>query len=578
MASTSALIATIILHIFFQDTLQSTPEDDSYVAAVVEYHGFHGNYSGEEILHFNVEKHIQLIAEAAKQNADIIVFPELGLLSYDETQFIEVPDPAKKIVPATDKNCHEALRNLSDAAIKYNIYVVTNLHELFKNNSKEYKYNTNIVFDRKGTLIARYRKYNLFGEKFLNRTETPDFVTFDTDFGVTFGTFICFDIIFENPAVGLVRDKNITDIVYSTAWFSELPFHAAIQEQNAWAYSNNVNLLASGFNCVNKGNTGSGIYSGRKGPIDYIQSELDQSHLIIGKVPKKPGTAAGSKVTANVLPLVDEEGTTGQHSTILHEQLDDFATYLLKPETMTHIDEKNITIISTDAQGLERTYEITHKLCHETSNFCCNFNLKFTVKYYPNEYDFNKDDTFTKTDAYYHFRYRLIAFDGIRKYIVDDTTGQQLCALMPCLNDTIESCARANINAKPISLQLDNRNLTLFSTEFSLINITADFQKDNVLYLPSILLSSTDKDVFGKLPTSDQYNLNIGEANGDKKTVSLQLPLKVDETIKLASGGILTRIFDRDNKPNDPNSANIITAKTLFWCSIPIIFYLFRNR
>lgn len=72
--------------------------------------------------------------------------------------------------------------------------------------------------------MNRYRKTNLFGEPEFNVTKVPEIVTFDTDFGVKFGTFICFDILFDTPALQLTRIHQITDIVYPTAWFSEIPF------------------------------------------------------------------------------------------------------------------------------------------------------------------------------------------------------------------------------------------------------------------------------------------------------------------------------------------------------------------
>lgn len=55
-------------------------------------------------------------------------------------------------------------------------------------------------------------------------TSVPEIVSFITDFGVKFGTFICFDILFREPAIQLTRVHQVTDIVYSTAWFSEVPF------------------------------------------------------------------------------------------------------------------------------------------------------------------------------------------------------------------------------------------------------------------------------------------------------------------------------------------------------------------
>lgn len=70
----------------------------------------------------------------------------------------------------------------------------------------------------------RYRKVHLYMEHQFDTVEPPEIVTFDTDFDVKFGTFICFDILFSVPALNLTRINNVTNIVYSTAWFSEAPF------------------------------------------------------------------------------------------------------------------------------------------------------------------------------------------------------------------------------------------------------------------------------------------------------------------------------------------------------------------
>ena len=102
-----------------------------------------------------------------------------------------------------------------------------------------YYYNTDVVFDRNGTIISRfvylirrtnnlfvdfrYHKYNLFGEFDMDRPDEPEIETFETDFGVKFGIFTCFDILFKSPAQ-TVLNENIDAIVYPTNWHSELPF------------------------------------------------------------------------------------------------------------------------------------------------------------------------------------------------------------------------------------------------------------------------------------------------------------------------------------------------------------------
>ena len=53
------------------------------------------------------------------------------------------------------------------------------------------------MFDRTGTLIAKYWKQNLFFEPIFDVPADPVFTSFRTDFGVNFGTFICFDSLWE---------------------------------------------------------------------------------------------------------------------------------------------------------------------------------------------------------------------------------------------------------------------------------------------------------------------------------------------------------------------------------------------
>jgi predicted amidohydrolase len=46
----------------------------------------------------------------------------------------------------------------------------------------------------------------------------------DTGFGVKFGIFTCFELVLEKPTIQLVKEWGVTDILFPTAWFSELPF------------------------------------------------------------------------------------------------------------------------------------------------------------------------------------------------------------------------------------------------------------------------------------------------------------------------------------------------------------------
>lgn len=57
----------------------------------------------------------------------------------------------------------------------------------------------------------------------------PDLVTFETDFGARFGMLICFDIVYDHPALTLYYKYGIRHFVFSTAWVDELPFHTGFE-------------------------------------------------------------------------------------------------------------------------------------------------------------------------------------------------------------------------------------------------------------------------------------------------------------------------------------------------------------
>lgn len=63
-------------------------------------------------------------------------------------------------------------------------------------------FNTELVFDNHGKLVAKYYKHNLFNEKnAINRTDLQ-LVTFKTEFG-KFGILTCSDILYEHPIKGI---------------------------------------------------------------------------------------------------------------------------------------------------------------------------------------------------------------------------------------------------------------------------------------------------------------------------------------------------------------------------------------
>ncbi|XP_018335021.1 vanin-like protein 2 [Agrilus planipennis] len=208
----------------------------TYKAAVVEFSPRISAYNPQDLLLENAAFYVDYIENAAELGVEIIVFPEDGLTGLNiwtaDVTFESiakystfVPEIKDEIAPCDYSSVNyyaKALIDLSCSARTNGIYTVINvLEKSFSSDNSTFLYNTDVVFDRNGVVIAKYRKVNLFNEAFVTPGNTT--VTFQTDFGVTFAIFTCFDILFKNPSVDVLTD-TISDVIYPVAWFSEVPF------------------------------------------------------------------------------------------------------------------------------------------------------------------------------------------------------------------------------------------------------------------------------------------------------------------------------------------------------------------
>ncbi|XP_029156556.1 vanin-like protein 1 [Nylanderia fulva] len=494
----------------------STPNSITYKAAVVEYNPKYVN-NAKETLSTNSDAYVKHIKTAKRRDADIIVFPEDGLTTTNLPEREEMENWTT-IIPAASENytpcinstfeVSDTLRKISCAARGNEIYVVINIAEKLPctenvcPKDKIFYYNSNVVFDRTGKIIARYRKTNLFIERQFNVTLVPEIVTFDTDFGVKFGTFICFDILFYEPALQLTRLHQVTDIVYTTAWFSEAPFLTAVQTQAGWSFSEDVNFLASGYNKPSVGSTGSGIYLGRKGIATAIMSNTIHEEVLVFEVPKKNKKNRFNKnhhdhskghdqkvvsYNTKVSPLMEESMREK-----LWENKNKFDNTVIDNNTLfLHTD--NISAFKTSS--LEGDTNKT--VCH--NNFCCDFKIQVTL------------DSNTK--------YRLVAFNGLRIYGIVEA-GVQACGIIQCSNDAISSCGSVQES----------------KTTFGNIEVTATFHDyKNLLIMPSTLRSDL-------LPLSKNWTYDE-HVHDDHVHVNMFLD---NSTNNLITFGIYSRYFKSD--------------------------------
>lgn len=237
------------------------------------------------------------------QGVDIIVFPEIGITGYNYSKptdiepYLEyIPDPTEIIwTPCTDPNRFSKTKVqtfLSCLAKDNSLYLVASYGDAQPCMSDDprcpengqYQYNTNIVFNRNGTLIARYHKQHLFYENQYQKPSVPEMITFDTEFG-RFGTFTCFDILFYDPAIPLVERFNITDVVFPTAWMDALPYFSAIGYHSSFAVVYNVNFLAANIHLPVHRFQGSGIYTPDGPSAFHYDSVSNKGRLLVDQVP-----------------------------------------------------------------------------------------------------------------------------------------------------------------------------------------------------------------------------------------------------------------------------------------------------
>ena len=256
-----------------------------------------------QIMQKNLAVYSVQAAKARAKGAQIIVFPEDGLYGFlagnkrsDIFPFLEdIPDASGTWNPCTNPNRFkqtEVLQTLSCIARNNSIAVVANMGDVKKctktdpNCPKDgrYQYNTDVVFDTDGKLIARYHKQHLFYEGGFNTPAKCEHVTFITSFGVRFGVFTCFDMLYADPALDLVH-LGVCNIVFPTAWMDALPLLAAVEYQQAWSRQTCTNLLAANQDFPLAKMQGSGIYSCGEAKT-YVRDDASmQGHLLVATVP-----------------------------------------------------------------------------------------------------------------------------------------------------------------------------------------------------------------------------------------------------------------------------------------------------
>ncbi|XP_017089670.2 vanin-like protein 3 [Drosophila bipectinata] len=420
---------------------------DFYTAGVVEFRPSIVGGSSEQLLAENLEGYLQLIA-AGNGTTDILVFPEATLNTV--LQLTAVPASTDQSLcdesSQDDPEIAPFLRRLACAAQEFHTYLVVNVKEKApdEGSASGYAvYNTNVVFDRNGAVVSRYRKWNLYLESQTSRTESPELATFHTDFNVTFGHFVCFDMLFYSPAQELVEGLGVRHVIVTKMFNSELPFLTAVQFQQGWAWANKVNLLAAGGSLPQAGISGSGIYAGVQGAVAQLlitDSDEGQRKLLLARLPINPD---------DLLPQEEEP---------------------LQPEAITSVrlkllQQPDVKMFSTWELPMIEGSSVKKRICQD--DLCCRFEIDWTTN-----------------GSIPGYSYRMGVWVGRRRYEEEQYSSIRLCGLFACRNGDVGSCGLLDSG--------DNIVQMTQGLQFTKLLIEGEFvRRPRRLISPSTLSSST---------------------------------------------------------------------------------------
>jgi beta-ureidopropionase len=185
----------------------------------------------EEIKKANLDKHLAMIEDAAKQGVQIVCMQEVFTTPYFcAEQQVRWYDAVEKIPdgPTT--------KLMQETAKKHGMVIVVPIYE---EEITGIYYNTAAVIDADGTYLGKYRKNHIphvnpgFWEKFYFRPGNLGYPTFETAFA-RIGVYICYDRHFPEGARAL--GLNGAEIVFNPSatvaglseylWKLEQPAHA----------------------------------------------------------------------------------------------------------------------------------------------------------------------------------------------------------------------------------------------------------------------------------------------------------------------------------------------------------------
>jgi predicted amidohydrolase len=214
----------------------------------------------------NCEEFAPLIADAAKQRADLVVLGE----TVPSANVKAKPEQIAETIPGP------ATEYFGQLAKQHRLHVVLSLYE----RAAHLIYNTAVLLGPEGKLIGRYRKVSLPpGEAAKGIAPGKDYPVFDTAFGKV-GMMVCYDGFF--PEVARELTKNGAEIIAWPVWGCNPKL------AEARACENHVYLISSTFMNADSGWMISAVFdhggqpiaqSGQWGTIAVAEVTLNEPYL-----------------------------------------------------------------------------------------------------------------------------------------------------------------------------------------------------------------------------------------------------------------------------------------------------------
>ena len=215
----------------------------------------------------------ELVAKAATEKADLIVFPEM---------FMALPEQGRSLAEVAETLGGPFVNSLAELARKFRLHIVSGFWEAAPGDHRVY--NTAVILSTEGKILGCYRKVHLFdalsireSDRMIAGNALPPLFTIS---GLEVGVAICYDLrfpeLFRNLAL---RGAHV--IVVPSAWYA-----GPLKEEH-WLTLLKSRAIEHTIYIVGANLTG-GAFSGRSSIFDPFGVQIagtgESPGLVIGRI------------------------------------------------------------------------------------------------------------------------------------------------------------------------------------------------------------------------------------------------------------------------------------------------------